>query len=87
MMPIPANVYTMTMRYRAKVPALSGTNTTNWVLTTHPEIYLYASLMEAEPFLRNDARVQTWGGLFDRAISATKGENFMAPSNLAVRVA
>lgn len=87
MMPIPGSAYTMTMRYRAKVPALSGTNTSNWVLATHPELYLYGSLIEAEPFLRNDARMATWSGLYDRAVAAVKNADFMAPSNLSVRVA
>jgi hypothetical protein len=30
---------------------------------------LYAALIEAEPYIMNDARVNTWGSMYDRAIS------------------
>jgi hypothetical protein len=34
-----------------------------------PDALLYGSLVEAEPYLMNDARVNTWGSLYDRAIA------------------
>ena len=46
--------------YYAKIPALSDTNTTNWLLQRAPDLYLYASLMAAEAFLQNDERVAQW---------------------------
>jgi len=33
-------------------------------------LLLYASLLEAEPYLMNDARINTWGTMFDRAMSS-----------------
>lgn len=55
--------------YLAKIPALSDTNTTNWLLTDHSDIYLFGSLVNAESFLYNDSRVPLWQARLDQAIS------------------
>lgn len=54
--------------YYQKIPALSVTNTTNWLLTKAPEIYLYGSLIESAPFMEDDARLATWISLFKAAV-------------------
>lgn len=46
--------------YYAKIPALTVSNTTNWLLTGHPDIYLYATLLEAYDIIKNDAQSQKW---------------------------
>lgn len=45
-MPPPDTAYTATLCYYA-LPALSATVTSNWLLASHPKVYLYASLAEA----------------------------------------
>lgn len=45
------------------------TDLTNAILTKHPDCYLYASLMQAEPYIRNDPRVNTWKQLLVEAIN------------------
>ena len=73
--PIPDAVYTVKMLYFAAPAYLSSSNTTNVFLTTAPDALLYASLIEAEPYLMNDARINTWGTMYDRAIgSLTKSD-------------
>jgi len=67
--PVPAGVYNMEMLYWAKFPSLGGTTTSNWVLQNAPDVYLYGSLMEMEPFIQNDARIAVWAAGYDRAIS------------------
>lgn len=54
------------MAYYAKVPALSDSNTTNWLLTEWPDLYLYGTLVHAAPYLREDDRIATWKGLADQ---------------------
>jgi hypothetical protein len=46
--------------YFAKVPALSDGVSTNWLLSTHPDLYLFGALVEAEMFGVNDARAPLW---------------------------
>jgi hypothetical protein len=70
MSPVPDGVYTARLLYYAAPAYLSDSNTTNVFLTTAPDALLYASLIEAEPYLMNDARINTWGTMYDRAISS-----------------
>jgi len=67
--PIPDSAITLTLIYSAAPDFLSVTNTSNTFLTVCPDLLLYASLLEAEPYLMNDARINTWGTMFDRALN------------------
>jgi hypothetical protein len=67
--PLPASVLTMEMLFYKKITALSGSNTTEAMLTDNPDIYLYGALMEAEPFIMNDERVGLWAQGLQQAIS------------------
>lgn len=68
--PIPDGVYTVKMFYFAAPEFLSGTNTSNAFLANTPDALLYGALLEAEPYLMNDARINTWGTMFDRAMAS-----------------
>jgi hypothetical protein len=68
--PIPDGEYTLRMLYYAAPPYLTESNLSNVFIAYCVDALLYASLAEAEPYLMNDARVQTWAALYDRAISA-----------------
>jgi len=65
--PIPDSVYEIEMLYYKYFTGLSDSNTTNDMLTYHPDAYLYAVLLEAEPYLQNDKRVQLWVGAYELA--------------------
>ena len=67
--PAPDIVYTIKFLYYKKIPALTALAPTNDILTDAPDVYLYGSLLEAEPFLQNDARVQLWATAFQQAIA------------------
>ena len=68
--PIPDTAYSVQMLYYAKPQYLTDTNINNAFLANYPDALLYAALGEAEPYLMNDARLQTWAALYDRAILA-----------------
>ena len=65
--PIPDSVYQIEMLYFKYFTPLSDSNTTNDMLTYHPDAYLYGALVEAEPYLQNDKRIQVWAGYYERA--------------------
>ena len=67
--PSPDSSYNYSMMFYKKIDALSITNTTEQMLTNNPDVYLYGALMEAEPFLMNDARVQLWATAYQQAIA------------------
>jgi hypothetical protein len=73
--PAPDGVYTLKMLYFAAPPYLSSSNASNVFLNVAPDGLLYGALVEAEPYLMNDARINTWGSMYDRAItSLTKSD-------------
>jgi len=64
--PKPDTSYTGYLNYYKKFDALSDSNTSNWILTDHPSIYLYGSLYHAANFLGgfDPAQVQQWQQLY-----------------------
>jgi hypothetical protein len=60
--PIPDSNYTLYLNYYKQFPALSDTNTTNYILTNHPAIYLYGALYHSANFLGgiDPQRLQGW---------------------------
>ena len=62
--PLPSESFTYNMKYIADLPSLSSGQTTNWLVSRYPDVYLYGCLLEAAPFLVDDARIQTWGAMF-----------------------
>lgn len=54
--------------YYKRFDALTASAPTNWLLTNHPEIYLYGVLIEAAAYTNNDARVPGWMSAFTGAI-------------------
>lgn len=70
--PIPDTNYTLEMIYYAAPAFLSSTNATNVFINNAPDALLYGSLLEAEPYIMNDARLQTWSSMYGRAIEALK---------------
>jgi hypothetical protein len=69
LVPLPDATYTTELTYYAKLTKLSNSVTTNWLLTSSPDIYLYGALLQAAPYLQDDARIQVWSSLYDRAMS------------------
>jgi len=67
LIPTPTSSVELTITYYAKVPALSSTQATNWLLTKAPDLYLYATLANAAPYLQNDERIPVWSQLASSA--------------------
>ncbi len=67
--PTPDAAYTTELIYFAKLAKLSSTVASNWLLTSSPDIYLYGSLLQAAPYLQDDARIQVWATLYERALN------------------
>ena len=73
--PTPDVVYTTSMLYYKTFDPLSGSAPTNWVITNAPDVYLYGTLLEAEPFLMNDARVQLWATALTESINTLQEQD------------
>jgi hypothetical protein len=66
--PTPDTGYTGELTYYGKIPALSDSNTSNWLLAYAPDLYLYGALLEASPYLKDDERLAVWSSLYSNSI-------------------
>jgi hypothetical protein len=73
--PTPNAASTLEILYYEQ-PALLGDDLqTNWLTEYAPDLILYATLLEASPFLKNDERVGMWQAMYDRSAKALSGED------------
>jgi hypothetical protein len=75
--------------YYAAPPYLSSSNPSNVFLANCPDLLLYGALAEAEPYLMNDARLETWAALYQRgkdalSISDDQGEYAGSPLTMTI---
>lgn len=73
--PAPASALVMEVLYYALPPLLDDTNQTNWLTEYAAEALLYATLMEAALFLKDDARMGVFQQMYDRAAGMLNGED------------
>jgi hypothetical protein len=78
--PAPDQDYDLEMVYIATIPDIA-TNTTNWVITYHPDCYLYGALMHSAPYLQEDPRTQTWAALYKNAVDGINLEDDKAKTS------
>jgi hypothetical protein len=73
--PTPDQAYPIEILYYELLPLLDDTVQTNWLTEQAPQLLLYATLLEATPFLKNDDRIQVWQTMYDRAAAMLNGED------------
>jgi len=86
--PTPDGDYDGSMIYYARVPSLSDTATSNWLLADSPDVYLYGALIHSAPYLQEDIRAGIWAGLYQSAVqrlNATSNEDLYSGSGLTIR--
>jgi hypothetical protein len=85
-LPAPATNTDIILTYYQKIPALSGSQTTNWLLTKSPDLYLYSTLLEAAPYLKDTVNMQVWMAARQQIIDAVmlESERAMRPSTQLV---
>lgn len=63
------------MTYWKRIPALSATVTTNWLLLREPGLYLYGALIEASPYIKDDARAVLWSTQYKSILDGMTAED------------
>jgi hypothetical protein len=83
----PAGTETYTLTYFKKFAALSAG--TNWLIETAPDLYLYATLMEASPYIKDTKSLQIWGAAMTQLIEDLQraDRNEVYGTNLQMRAA
>jgi len=73
--PTPNADSTLEVMYYEQPRFLGEDFQTNWLTEYAPDLLLYATLLEATPFLKKDERIGTWQQMYDRAAQALNGED------------
>jgi len=73
--PTPDQTYPFEVVYYEMPALLDATNQTNWITQYAPELLTYATLLECEPFLKNDERIPVWQMMYDRTKDAMNKED------------
>jgi hypothetical protein len=74
-LPVPTAAVSYDLRYYAKIPALSASNASNWLLLKSPDLYLYSALLGATVFLKDDDRLPLWAGAWNEITEDMKMES------------
>ena len=65
--PTPAEAHPSEWGIWGLPPPLNDELQSNWFTQYAPNLLLYATLLESQPFLKNDDRIQVWQSMYDRA--------------------
>ncbi len=73
--PTPDANYPVEILYYELPALLDEANQTNWLTEYAPNLLLYATLLEATPYLKNDERIPVWQTMYAQAAQALNGED------------
>lgn len=87
---VPDQAYTYNLTFFKKLTGLSTSNTTNAIITTYPNVYLYGCLMQLFGWAEEDGEFQKYQNKFYAAISAAnstdeEGNRGVAPQRMRRR--
>ena len=83
--PYPDSQYSIAGVYYKNIGPLSSS--AHALFTNNPDLYLFASLAEAEPYLKNDARVALWKAKYNEIrdqVNQLADEEDISGSNLRI---
>tara|TARA_Y100001937_G_C7106334_1_gene325204 strand:+ start:1091 stop:1714 length:624 start_codon:yes stop_codon:yes gene_type:complete len=72
--PTPSSNLSLELSYKRRLPALSSSNTSNFLTTDAYDALLYGCLIEASLFNRNDKLVQYYTELYKKAVADVNRE-------------
>lgn len=72
--PVPSGTFTLELAYYQQISALSESTASNWLLTKHPDLYLYGSLLQSAPYLKDDERLGIWRQIHENIIEGIRIE-------------
>ena len=70
----PASAFDFELSYHEKPEPLSEANQSSWTTRHAPQLLLYASLLEAQPFLKNAGMLSLWQSQYAEALASLQKE-------------
>lgn len=74
LLPAAAQAASLQLVYYAALPPLEIAGS-NWLLTRHPDVYLYGALSEAQGYVLDEARLVLWQSLYEAALDQVGAED------------
>jgi hypothetical protein len=84
--PQPGGSFDYELVYFKKLDALSAGS--NWTIENAPDLYLYGTLLQATPFIKDDKRLPIWGAMYAGILTEIEQANLKdrtSGSTLAIR--
>lgn len=72
--PSPDTAYPFELLYYERPQPLADSNQTNWTTRYAPQLLLYATLLEAQSFLKNDQKLQVFQARYAEAVADIEAE-------------
>lgn len=73
--PSPDVAYTLDIGYTYRIDGLSSTNSNNWLGDNAEDVLLYACLLEAQGFMKEEQQeFDRWTGMYERALQTLVNE-------------
>ncbi len=76
----------LTFDYFQRIPALSGTSTSNWLLATAPDLYLFGALAEAHGFVKDADSLALWKARRDELLDEIERLDVKTRGQSGIRV-
>lgn len=73
--PSPALAYPFEVGYYSLLVPLDDANQTNWLTKYAPDLLLFATLLQAAPFLKGDERIPTWEKMYGNSAATLMNED------------
>lgn len=85
--PTPDAAYDLDAVLESAVTPLSDGTPSNWLLQEEPDLYLFASLTAAEPYMKNDERLAMWQASLTKGLTelSQKREREQFPGQMIAR--
>jgi hypothetical protein len=82
----PASDTALTFDYFQKLPALSSTTTSNWLLAAAPDLYLFGALAEAHGFVKDTESLALWKSRRDELLGEIERLDVKTRGQAGIRV-
>lgn len=73
--PMPDQAYSAEVLFYQRVVPLSSSVQTNFLTANAPQAMLFGTLLQMQPFIKNDARIQTFAAIYADALGSLKQED------------
>ena len=83
--PVPDGVYTIELTYKQRVPPLTDSNPSNWLLTAWYDAYLYACLLAARLYIKDMAMVAALEKLYTKSVDNINTVDWYTGSTMRVK--